>query len=85
MNRNTIVTLSVVAVAAAAALIVGLRAPRRARVEESTETRLADLAHAAPSGGRRTTRRDPHADGHATPAGGLGRVDGAPAYFTHEN
>ncbi|APZ09946.1 hypothetical protein [Acidipropionibacterium acidipropionici] len=79
MSRNTFVAVAAVVLAGG---IVIARSRRSGR--SSSEVGDKDLRHLQkrkPTGGRRTRRADPYADGHATPAGGDTRPKGAPAYF----
>ncbi|VEI03101.1 Uncharacterised protein [Acidipropionibacterium jensenii] len=82
MDRNTILIIAGAAVVGG--LVVALR--RRGRHDSqdlapgSINGELRDLEKASRRRGR-GHRNSPLADGHATPAGGQGRVKTAPAYF----
>ncbi|WP_408640114.1 hypothetical protein [Cutibacterium equinum] len=81
---------SLVAVAVAAVAIVGIAliAGRKGSKDKKTGSHdpslFEDLSKRTPSGGRRASRRDPRADGHATPMGGTGRVSTAPAFYSYK-
>ncbi|AXE39957.1 hypothetical protein [Acidipropionibacterium virtanenii] len=79
MSRNTIV--AVAAALLAGGLIIALKRRPEKRRSDADLGDLRDLQKRKPSGGRRTRRNDPYADGHATPAGGDARPKTAPDYF----
>lgn len=82
----------IVLAVAAAGLLVGIRVLRRCRRKSAARRRrrardprhLDDLASRKPKGGRVARRRDPHADGHATPAAGESRISSAPEFYSYK-
>lgn len=82
MDRNTILIIAGAAVVGG--LVVALRRRGHRNSQDlapgSINGELRDLEKASRRRGR-GRRNSPLADGHATPAGGQGRVKTAPAYF----
>ena len=86
MSRNTTIIASVAVAAVtivAATVLAKARSGADPRIDATTTASLKTLRRTRPSGGRHTRRRDPLADGHATPAAGLNSVRQAPKYFTY--
>lgn len=83
MTRNTIAVLSL-AGAAVAGWALLRRSHRRPREFDDQTDLLRDVSRTRPAGGRSARRRAPHADGHATPAAGPGRISTAPKFYTHK-
>ncbi|MES6220241.1 hypothetical protein U6L75_01250 [Cutibacterium acnes] len=85
INKGTLVA---VAVAAVAVIGIALTATRKGPKDRKTGSQdpslFENLATRKPSGGRVTQRRDPRADGHATPMGGTGRVSTAPDFYSYK-
>ncbi|REB69585.1 hypothetical protein CP880_07955 [Cutibacterium namnetense] len=81
-------TLIAVAVAAVTVVGIALVAARKGPADKKTDSQdpslFENLAKRRPFGGRITHRRDPRADGHATPMGGTGRVSTAPDFYSYK-
>ncbi|WP_257478933.1 hypothetical protein [Acidipropionibacterium jensenii] len=82
MDRNTILIIAGAAVVGGLVVALSRRSRRNSRdfAPGSINGELRDLEKASRRRGR-GHRNSPLADGHATPAGGQGRVRTAPAHF----
>ncbi|MSS44801.1 hypothetical protein FYJ43_01755 [Cutibacterium sp. WCA-380-WT-3A] len=83
ITKGTLITVAVAAVAIVGIAVVALRKGPRDKGSQDPSL-FENLAQRKPSGGRVTRRRDPRADGHATPLCGIGRVSTAPDFYSYK-
>ncbi|MDO4412655.1 hypothetical protein [Cutibacterium sp.] len=85
VDKGTVIAVAAVAVAVVGIVLMAVhRGPKDKKTASHDPAVFDDLAKRKPAGGRRVRRRDPRADGHATPMGGTGRVSSAPAFYSYK-
>ena len=85
IDKGTLIAVTVAAVAVAGIALVAVRkGPKDKKTGSHDPSLFETLATRKPAGGRRARRRDPRADGHATPMGGTGRGATAPAFYSYK-
>ncbi|BCQ01714.1 hypothetical protein TPCV2_08830 [Cutibacterium avidum] len=85
IDRGPLIAIAVAAVAVVGIALVAVRkGPKDTKTGSHDPSLFENLSKRKPAGGRKARRRDPRADGHATPMGGTGRVSTAPAFYSYK-